>query len=292
MRYVIIGHSERRQYFEGVRRDGEPQDACGAGRGASPHRLRRRDVAAARVGHVEESARDATGKGGLAMASTRSELADIILAYEPGLGHRHGQAGHARAGGGGPPVHPPLAELAEASTAWPRPTGCASSTAVVSSPENAAELLNQPNIDGALVGGREPRCAGLHRHHQKFLPCRLDGRRDSGRLAVRSGSTLAILRPAGGAGPWACLADVPGSSSMQRSKQEGLGAAFGGGFLTESVWGAQTSNVSGAEGDGRRLAAHRSSSVSIGLARLYSSRAATCLQTGLARAAGTASSPD
>jgi preprotein translocase subunit SecG len=29
---------------------------------------------------------------------------------------------------------------------------------------------------------------------------------------------------------------------MQRSKQEGLGAAFGGG-LTESMWGAQTSNV-------------------------------------------------
>jgi preprotein translocase subunit SecG len=29
---------------------------------------------------------------------------------------------------------------------------------------------------------------------------------------------------------------------MQRSKQEGLGAAFGGGF-TESVFGAQTSNV-------------------------------------------------
>src|SRR5580698_7283856 len=29
---------------------------------------------------------------------------------------------------------------------------------------------------------------------------------------------------------------------MQRSKQEGLGAAFGGG-ITESIWGAQTSNV-------------------------------------------------
>lgn len=29
---------------------------------------------------------------------------------------------------------------------------------------------------------------------------------------------------------------------MQRSKQEGLGAAFGGGF-TDSVWGAQTSQV-------------------------------------------------
>ena len=29
---------------------------------------------------------------------------------------------------------------------------------------------------------------------------------------------------------------------MQRSKQEGLGAAFGGG-ITDSIWGAQTSNV-------------------------------------------------
>ena len=29
---------------------------------------------------------------------------------------------------------------------------------------------------------------------------------------------------------------------MQRSKQEGLGAAFGGGF-TDSIWGAQTSQV-------------------------------------------------
>jgi preprotein translocase subunit SecG len=29
---------------------------------------------------------------------------------------------------------------------------------------------------------------------------------------------------------------------MQRSKQEGLGAAFGGGF-TDSIWGAQTSSV-------------------------------------------------
>src|SRR5476651_2546191 len=57
---------------------------------------------------------------------------------------------------------------------------------------------------------------------------------------------------------------------MQRSKQEGLGAAFGGGF-TESIWGAQTSNV--------LVKATVWATIfffilSISLARLYSHRAA------------------
>ncbi len=56
---------------------------------------------------------------------------------------------------------------------------------------------------------------------------------------------------------------------MQRSKQEGLGAAFGGGF-TESVWGAQTSNVLVKT---TVILAAIFFSVSILLARLYSVRA-------------------
>ena len=56
---------------------------------------------------------------------------------------------------------------------------------------------------------------------------------------------------------------------MQRSKQEGLGAAFGGGF-TESVWGAQTSNV---RVKTTVVLAIIFFSVSILLARLYSVRA-------------------
>ncbi len=56
---------------------------------------------------------------------------------------------------------------------------------------------------------------------------------------------------------------------MQRSKQEGLGAAFGGGF-TESVWGAQTSNVLVKT---TVVLAIIFFSVSILLARLYSVRA-------------------
>src|SRR5450755_2864678 len=64
---------------------------------------------------------------------------------------------------------------------------------------------------------------------------------------------------------------------MQRSKQEGLGAAFGGGF-TESVWGAQTSNV--------LVKATVWATIfffilSISLARLYSHRA-TLIEKGSA----------
>jgi len=62
---------------------------------------------------------------------------------------------------------------------------------------------------------------------------------------------------------------------MQRSKQEGLGAAFGGGF-TESVWGAQTSNVLV---KATVWAAIIFFMLSISLARLYSHRA-TLLEKG------------
>ncbi len=57
---------------------------------------------------------------------------------------------------------------------------------------------------------------------------------------------------------------------MQRSKQEGLGAAFGGGF-TESVWGAQTSNVLV---KATVILAAGFFIISISLAKLYSIRAA------------------
>ena len=64
---------------------------------------------------------------------------------------------------------------------------------------------------------------------------------------------------------------------MQRSKQEGLGAAFGGGF-TESVWGAQTSNVLV---KATVWAAIFFFILSISLARLYSHRA-TLMEKGSA----------
>jgi preprotein translocase subunit SecG len=63
---------------------------------------------------------------------------------------------------------------------------------------------------------------------------------------------------------------------MQRSKQEGLGAAFGGGF-TESVWGAQTSQVLV---KATVWCAALFFIISISLARLYSHRSALEEQSG------------
>jgi preprotein translocase subunit SecG len=80
---------------------------------------------------------------------------------------------------------------------------------------------------------------------------------------------------------------------MQRSKQEGLGAAFGGGF-TESVWGAQTSNVLVRA---TVVLAATFFIVSIALARLYTVRAHTMERTStlqeqlLKPAAGAAAVP-
>ena len=62
---------------------------------------------------------------------------------------------------------------------------------------------------------------------------------------------------------------------MQRSKQEGLGAAFGGGF-TDSIWGAQTSQVLV---KATVVAAALFFILSVTLARLYSMREATPVPT-------------
>jgi preprotein translocase subunit SecG len=62
---------------------------------------------------------------------------------------------------------------------------------------------------------------------------------------------------------------------MQRSKQEGLGAAFGGGF-TESIWGAQSSQVLV---KATVVAAALFFFLSVTLARLYSMREATPVPT-------------
>jgi preprotein translocase subunit SecG len=58
---------------------------------------------------------------------------------------------------------------------------------------------------------------------------------------------------------------------MQRSKQEGLGAAFGGG-VTDAIWGAQTSQVLV---KATVVAAALFFILSVTLARLYSMREAT-----------------
>ena len=79
---------------------------------------------------------------------------------------------------------------------------------------------------------------------------------------------------------------------MQRSKQEGLGAAFGGG-VTDAIWGAQTSQVLV---KGTVYAAALFFILSISLARLYSMREsegpqASTVQQELEKSAAPAPAP-
>jgi len=67
-----------------------------------------------------------------------------------GLGHRHGQDSHDAAGAGRARVHPWLAcEIYDEATAKKVRIQYGGSV----KPNNAKELMSQPDVDGALVGG-------------------------------------------------------------------------------------------------------------------------------------------
>jgi triosephosphate isomerase len=136
VRGALVGHSERRQYFgetdEGVARRVQAALAAGLGVIACVGETQeQRDAAATEtVLRVQVDAiRDACG------AHER-----LVLAYEP-----------VWAIGTGRTATPELAQEAHAfvKTLLDRPVLYGGSV----KPENAAELLAQPDVDGALVGG-------------------------------------------------------------------------------------------------------------------------------------------
>ena len=150
VRYVIAGHSERRELFARDRRG-----RCGrrwrpsSGSGMTPILCcgetleeREADQTEAKVrGQVEAGLdglkADQVGRAGHRL---RADLGDRHRSHR----QQRGRAGRVRAG-----AH-------RGARALRRSRGrrrCASSTAGRSSPSNAAELMAQPDIDGALVGG-------------------------------------------------------------------------------------------------------------------------------------------
>ena len=106
--HVILGHSERRTLFQGDRRLHQPEGARGAQEPAKADPLRWRNAAGTR------SRRDAEGRADPARAGSRGRgkghRHERRHRLRAGLGDRHGQGCHDRAGAGGACIHPQPAD--------------------------------------------------------------------------------------------------------------------------------------------------------------------------------------
>jgi triosephosphate isomerase len=156
VKYVILGHSERRQIFGEsdslVNR--KVQTALASGLRAIVcvgETLEERDAGR------EKEILETQLRGSLAGASA-AQMVDIVIAYEPvwaiGTGRNaspeQAQEAHAH-------VREVLAELTDAATAAKVRIQYGGSV----KPANAASLLGQPDIDGALVGGASLEALGF-----------------------------------------------------------------------------------------------------------------------------------
>ena len=147
--FVIIGHSERRRLF-----------------GETDAMVNRKVTAAIAaeltpivcVGEtLEERERNETLavldrqlKDGLDRL-TGEQVADLVVAYEPVWAIGTGRNATAAQAAGGPPAHPPAP--ASSGSAAMRPSACHVIYGGSVKPDNIAQLIAEPDVDGALVGG-------------------------------------------------------------------------------------------------------------------------------------------
>ena len=145
--YVIVGHSERRQHLRRHRRQRQPEAHRGGGGRAYPDPVRRRDQGGAGGGPDPRGGARATRKrlGALKPATGT----DLVIAYEPvwaigtGLTATPDQA---------QTVHHFIRSLLR-EFLGPVAEAIRIQYGGSVTPDNAATLLAQPDIDGALVGG-------------------------------------------------------------------------------------------------------------------------------------------
>jgi triosephosphate isomerase len=156
VKYVILGHSERRQIFGETDSlvNRKVQTALASGLRAIVcvgETLEERDAGR------EKEILETQLRGSLAGVSA-AQMVDIVIAYEPvwaiGTGRNaspeQAQEAHAH-------VREVLAELTDAATAAKVRIQYGGSV----KPANAASLLGQPDIDGALVGGASLEALGF-----------------------------------------------------------------------------------------------------------------------------------
>jgi len=148
VRYVILGHSERRQYQK-------ESDALIAKKAAAVHAASLKPIVcvgetlAEREGGLMEKVLETQVRGSLA-GLTKEQLAETVVAYEPvwaiGTGKtattQQAQEAHAF-------IRKVLAGMFDADAARKVRIQYGGSV----KPNNAKELMSQPDVDGALVGG-------------------------------------------------------------------------------------------------------------------------------------------
>jgi triosephosphate isomerase len=148
VRYVILGHSERRQYQK-------ESDALIAKKAAAVHAASLKPIVcvgetlAEREGSQTEQVLDTQVRGSLA-GLTKEQMAETIVAYEPvwaiGTGKtastQQAQDAHAF-------IRGVIAKMFDDSVAKKVRIQYGGSV----KPSNARELMSQPDVDGALVGG-------------------------------------------------------------------------------------------------------------------------------------------
>ena len=148
VRYVILGHSERRQYQK-------ESDALIAKKAAAVHAASLKPIVcvgetlAEREGGLMEKVLETQVRGSLA-GLTKEQLAETVVAYEPvwaiGTGKtattQQAQDAHKF-------IRGVLAKISDEATAKKVRIQYGGSV----KPNNAKELMSQPDVDGALVGG-------------------------------------------------------------------------------------------------------------------------------------------
>jgi triosephosphate isomerase len=148
VRYVILGHSERRQYPKGKRRVDFQKSPRRPRRLAQAHRLRRRNAGGTRR-RPDGKSPETQVRGSLAGLTAEQMEFETIIAYEPVWAIGTGKT---------PPPPRRRRRTLSSANCWPCLTKTVARRVRIQyggsvKPANARELMEQPDVDGALVGG-------------------------------------------------------------------------------------------------------------------------------------------
>ena len=164
--HVIIGHSERRQYFGETDETVLQADRGRARSRPEAHRLRGRAAGRARSRPAPKPCSRPSSRAA-SPASRRSSSRKIVIAYEPVWAIGTGKTATPEIAADAHTVHPRAGRKAKFGDAAADAVRILYGGSV--KPDNMKSLMAQPDIDGVAGGRREPRCRLLRRHRQLLI---------------------------------------------------------------------------------------------------------------------------